>query len=93
MSKPEKDEIAGLKAKVEALRAELARYEMLLHEARAAATGVSVGDVVVSNGRRYRVSDVEPHRFGVWLKGNPERKDGTFGRSKRNLFGSWGHDR
>lgn len=86
-------EIAVLEAKVKTLRAELADYSNLLRDARVAASGVSLGDIVVSRGKRYRVTSVEPHSFGTWLKGNPERKDGTFGTAERHLFEDWKIDR
>lgn len=83
------DEIAVLEAKVKALRAELADYIGLLHNARIAAAGVSLGDIVLSGGKRYRVSSIDPEWSKAWLKGNPERKDGTFGVAERLLFENW----
>jgi hypothetical protein len=83
------DEIAMLEAKVKSLRAELDDYTNLLHNAKVAAAGVSLGDVVVSKGKRYRVSSIDPSWDKAWVKGNPERKDGTFGTAERHLFENW----
>jgi hypothetical protein len=82
-------EIAVLEAKVKALRTELADYENLLHNAKVAAAGVSLGDIVLHKGKRYRVSSIDPYWSPAWLKGNPERKDGTFGAAERHLFDRW----
>lgn len=83
--------IATFAAEVERLQLELQQAKTRLLQARVAAAGVSVGDVVLGNdGKRYRIADIDPV-WGdkAWIKGEPQRKDGTFGTATRNLFGAW----
>ena len=83
----------ALEANVRRLRRELGVAEAALREARIAAAPVKVGDVVVGLlGVEYRVTIVEPKSHGLWLTGNPRRKDGTFGTAVRHIYGNWTHD-
>lgn len=51
--------------------------------------GVAVGDIVMYRGKRHRVTVLEPSISSLWLRGNPERKDGTFGTADRHLYNGW----
>lgn len=51
--------------------------------------GVAVGDIVMYRGKRHRVTVLEPSISSLWLRGNPERKDGTFGTAERYLYNEW----
>lgn len=89
----ETDDIASLEAEVARLRSGLMAAKKRLEEARIAACGVAVGDIVRGTGRyagkRYRVCEIDASWSPPWLIANPERKDGTFGTAARNLFGNW----
>ncbi|MDD3088940.1 MAG: hypothetical protein PHT95_03230 [Candidatus Omnitrophica bacterium] len=50
---------------------------------------VAVGDIVMYRGKRHRVTALEPFISSLWLRGNPERKDGTFGTADRHLYNEW----
>ena len=52
--------------------------------------GVSIGSVVLRDGVEFRVTKVDT-RWGdkPWLEGNQKRKDGTFGNSRRHIYGNW----
>lgn len=72
------------------------RLRVLQVELRAAkeaeakkAYGVAVGDIVMYRGKRHRVTALEPSISSLWLRGNPERKDGTFGTADRCLYNEW----
>jgi hypothetical protein len=83
--------IAALEGRVDSLRTELRDAEQLLLSAKIAVTGVTIGDIVrhSRNGKRFRVTKIEPHSYSTWLMGNPERADGTFGKAERHLFDEW----
>jgi len=49
-------------------------------------TEVSIGSIVQS-GSMYKVSDIDTE-YG-WISGYKQKKDGTFGKQKRNLFSTW----
>ena len=94
MSEPqttETDEIEALRETVRDLTLKLQNASAKLRAAEIAAAGVNIGDVVSYRGVRYRVTDVNPRSWGgkVWVKGNPVKKDGTFGRAKRHLYDDW----
>lgn len=86
--------IKELEEEVTRCRKELGEAQRRLMAAKLAACGVSIGDVVVGTGRGYagklfRVSSIDPNWSPPWLRGNPQRADGSFGTSERNLFGDW----
>jgi len=52
--------------------------------------GVTVGSVVTGrDGMEYRVTSISPFWGTPWLKGNPRKKDGTWGNAERKLYGDW----
>ena len=57
--------------------------------------GYVVGMIVHFKGAEYRVSQFDPsprclmNNGKPWAKGNPKKKDGTFGKAERHLFGDW----
>jgi len=52
--------------------------------------GVKVGSIVRARGRLYRVTEIETRYWpSVWLRGNPQRKNGTYGLATHNLLGHW----
>ena len=77
------DEITRLRTKIGLLAQERDRL-------RQEKAGVYVGDIVQKGGKLYRVTDVNTHWEGKpWLKGSPQRKDGSYGTAERNLFSDW----
>lgn len=53
--------------------------------------GITIGSIVVYKGVEHRVTEIDTH-WGLdrpWLEGNPQRKDGSFGTARRNLFNYW----
>ena len=81
--------INDLKSRVGDLERQLDDAKARLKAAQIDAAGVKVGDVVVSRGKRYRVTEIEPSSWGAWVSGNPEKKDGTFGIARRALYSDW----
>ena len=51
--------------------------------------GVQIGSVVKWNDNDFRVTEIDPTWDPPWLKGNPQKKDGTFGKSVRHIYGDW----
>lgn len=82
--------IKDLEAKVNQLESQLMDAETKLRKAKLAAASVQVGDVVVS--RRWglvRVTRVDVSWDTPWVRGNPKKKDGTFGKVERALYSDW----
>ena len=52
---------------------------------------VTVGSIVFVGKDVFKVVEIRPCYFGKkpWCKGNPKRKDGTFGTAIRNLCADW----
>jgi hypothetical protein len=84
-------DIAELEIEVLRIQDELSDARLRLREAKIAASGVAIGDIVVGNksGNSYRVTHIDTSWTPPWLKGNPMRKDGTFGTAQRSLFDDW----
>lgn len=83
--------IEDLERKVQSLRAKLQDAEAKLHRARVEAAPVKVGDVVVDHrGEEFRVAEVDPRSYGVHVRGNPRKQDGTWSRAVRHVF-DWRH--
>ena len=86
--------IAHLEDRDAELRQELKQIGKALYEARCEKAGVRVGDVVrcTRDQRLYQVVEVKPFaRRLIFLKGNPQRKDGSFGTAVRQLHTEWEH--
>jgi len=85
-----------LDAKARDLRDQLSVVNKAIHDEKmrvvTEASGVTVGSVVVYQGKDHKVTKVDV-RWGYnekpWLEGNPRRKDGTFGTAHRNLYSDW----
>jgi hypothetical protein len=74
------------------IHAAYARIGVLKEELLASAResfGIAIGDIVIYQGKRHRVVTAKPFCGELWLTGNPERKDGTFGTAERHLYGNW----
>jgi len=97
-------EIQRLKSNLEAVQLALSDAEKALRNAMIARSGVAVGDIVrkksgrvtaariapTGDGMLFRVTRIDPWESGgAWVTGNPKKKDGTFGKSERNLFSDW----
>jgi len=88
-------EIQRLKSNLEAVQLALSDAKKALRNAMIARSGVSVGDIVRANGGRnegmlFRVARIDTWESGgAWVTGNPKKKDGTFGKSERNLYSGW----
>jgi hypothetical protein len=88
--------IADLRDEVNRLRAALRAAETALMEARVAASGVSVGQIVVRTrggsgvSELGRVLEVIPKSYGkAWVDVNPRLKSGQFGNARRRWFENW----
>jgi hypothetical protein len=80
----------AIMSRIANLERQLKHQRGLLEAERIRRAGISVGDVVVSKGERFRVAEVKAFSYGqAWVTGNPEKKDGTFGTSRRNLYSDW----
>ena len=79
--------IDELKTTVSRLRNELYAAEKDLLAALLQASPVKIGDTIISKRDRqeYRVCAIEFFLGKPWLKGNPKRKDGTFGTAIRYI--------
>jgi hypothetical protein len=75
-------EIKALEAEVDRLAAELQDARQRLYDVKVAASGISVGDIVMDKRGVL-------HRNPPWVKGNPQKKDGTWGIVERNLYHYW----
>jgi hypothetical protein len=85
-------EIKALEAEVDRLAAELQDARQRLYDVKVAASGISVGDIVMDKrGVLHRVTyiDVSWAQNPPWVKGNPQKKDGTWGIVERNLYHYW----
>lgn len=87
----EEQTIEFWEAEVNRLRSELATAKDRLDEARVKASGVSVGQIVMHNGKEHRVTEIDASwaRAKPWLYGNPKKADGTFGTARRSLYSDW----
>ena len=81
----------AIMSRIANLRTEIARQERLLKQERMRIAGVAIGDIVECKGVMYKVADVQDHTFGVWVLGNPQRKDGSFGTATRRIYSEWKH--
>jgi len=84
-----------LEVEVKRLALELRIVKERLHEARIAESGVVIGDVVISTGRRrrgqrFRVTEIDTRHSGPpWLRGNPTRADGAWSKAQLHLYDDW----
>ena len=89
MNKRTKQEEA-LMSRIENHKQAIRKLEVELEQEKLKRAGVAIGEIVVSNGARFRVASVRVFGFGKsWVKANPTRSDGTFGTSVRNLYENW----
>lgn len=82
--------INALKSRVGDLQRQLNVAKAALLEAEIAAAPVKVGDIVTYRGVEHKVCEVDP-KWGTtaWVKGNPRKKDGTWGIAVRALYDDW----
>lgn len=71
------------------LIAELNQIRQALAELRAQKVDIKVGDLVTRGGKVYRVSKIDATDWRVWLYGNQQLKDGSFGKVARCLYDDW----
>ena len=90
------EQIADLEKRKEELEKEIDDIENTIHRIRLVKIeedfGIKVGSIVFGgDGKEYRVTEIDPNWYAdrPWLRGNPRRKDGTFGISNRHLFDNW----
>ena len=51
---------------------------------------IDVGTIVKNEkGQKFKIVSIDPSLCKPWLVVNPEKKDGTFGKSMRNLYDCW----
>jgi hypothetical protein len=84
-------EETALMSSIANLRNQLFELEAALSLERMKRAGVKVGDIVTRRGEDYRVCEVEPPSMSgkAWVRGNPRKKDGTFGTAVRALYSDW----
>lgn len=91
----ESTHIVYLKNRVSRLWEQLAQAEAELVEAQIAESGVSIGVTVRATSAKYkgqlfRVCQIRPQSWGkAWIIGNPQIRDGSFGKAERCLFSDW----
>jgi hypothetical protein len=87
------DAIAILEQTVKDLSAQLEEAECSLKDAKLAACDIKIGDIVMYHEDEYLVSRVyvgwTDWKKKPWLLGYKRRKNGTFGKRPRNLYGNW----
>ncbi len=82
--------ITELEATIARLQNELRLAHQALEAALLAECDIKIGDIVTGkDGKKFRVAEIDPKWSPPWLKGNPQRADGSFGTGVRNLFDSW----
>lgn len=86
----------AIMSRIANLEHELERQRSLLRDERMKHAGIAIGDIVLCqrgrfHGERFRVVEIEVRSYGgkPWVKGNPTKKDGTFGNALRSLFSDW----
>lgn len=58
---------------------------------------IEVGDVVTCRGKRFRITqiripqdyDLASLNYKPWVYGNPQNKDGRYGKGEKCLYGDW----
>ncbi len=77
-----------LKAKLGRVNSEISSLQLHLVEEK---WHVAVGTIVGNHkGKEYRIRVIQPHGINKpWVKGNPRRKDGTFGTALHHLYDNW----
>ena len=95
------DLLAVLRSRIDECEKEESRLETLLTEKRRERQaiqldaikeefGVTVGSIVIGrDGQDYRVTSIQSSWQTPWLKGNPRKKDGTWGNTERHLYDDW----
>ena len=82
-----KEEKKALKSRLSELNKEIRIEELKVIEDK---YGVSVGCIVKGgDGKDYKITSIDPSHGRPWLKGNPRKKDGTFGVAERNIYKCW----
>lgn len=82
--------IEALTEEVDRITRELAIAKSKLVAAKIAAAGVSIGQEVMYNGIRYKVTNIDVSMFKKpWLKGVSRTKSGEWGKQNRHLYGDW----
>lgn len=51
--------------------------------------GIKVGSIVITKGEEYRITEIDTHWDPPWVSGNPKKKDGTWSKAVRNIYGDW----
>jgi hypothetical protein len=84
-------EIEALKARVKKLEEDLKAASAELLNAEIAATGISVGDIVIWKGKEVKVTRVRPwvNLGKPWIYGLLKVKDGSWGKAERALYSDW----
>lgn len=97
------DLLAPLHSQLDAVKKEESRLGELFSAAKAERKSleekiarikfkVEIGDIVDGgDGKEYRVTSIDPRWSRPWVKGNPRKKDGTWGTSERYLYDVWKH--
>lgn len=77
---PLEEQLSKLRQEARTLKLRLAELEF----------GVRVGAIVLFRGVRHQITAIDV-KWGdkPWLRGNPMKKDGTFGTAERHLYSNW----
>ena len=89
-----REKLKKLKKMEEGLRRELSDVNQDIRTVNLAICkeehGIEIGTVVLDqSGKRHKITSIDTSWEKPWLTGNPEKKDGTFGKSERNLYSHW----
>ena len=83
------EEICILEKRVAESQKQTRDIQAELFAARRKAAGVEIGMTVVGRDGEFRVCYIDARYSDVCLQGNPVKKDGTFGKSVRWIYGDW----
>lgn len=83
--------LGGLRRREEALIIELNQVRAAIQTREVELSGVTLGQIVRNkkDNKLYRVVEIDAKWMRPWLKGSPQKADGSFGTSIRHLFDNW----
>lgn len=87
--------IDELKTQKEHLEVEIRRIENRIRNEQLrlcySEYGITFGSIVKTiDGKEYKITEIDARWSGdPTLKGNPKKKDGTFGKAEQYVYGRW----
>lgn len=87
-----KELVALAKIKEQDAHMETLKAEQNYNDARAALSGIVLGQIVMYKGIEHKVVEIDASWHDMklpWLKGNARKKDGTFGIKVVHMYSDW----